>query len=140
MLFFFSLHPCNFARPVEHLVVLRQGHLRRILPGLILSPGFFTHLFLQSKTLIVGLHFLQCLLALLLVFVFEQSSHARYRFSLLCISLLVGKFLSFSKLFLSHLLVSPVSLVLSVDFHAFPIHLKQSNWRLDRYGRTSARD
>lgn len=106
-------------------MVVSQRNLQVVFVGLILPPCFLSLLLLKCEHLVIGLEFLEGLVALSGVLVLEDAPHPGESLSLLGIGFLFLAFAVLVEPLLAHLLVSPVLLVLSVDHHSLVVHCKK---------------
>ena len=102
--------------------MIGESSLSLVLALLVLSPSLLVTLLLKSEHLVVLLHLLHHLVLLLRRFVLKHSTEASDGFGLLSVHAVIVFFLLLVLIFLTNLLVSPISLVLSVTLHSFVVH------------------
>ena len=103
-------------------MVVSERDFQVVLVQLVLPPGLFPLLLLQRKHLVIGLKLLKGLVTFGSVLVLQHATHASKSLSLLCVRLLFLTLSFACETSLTHLLICPVLLVLSVDHHALLVH------------------
>ena len=106
------------------LVVVGQGHLELVLLLLSLLPGFFALTLLAGQAPVLLLDLLGVVGLSLGVLVLKHGAHAKDGLLLLSEALLLLGLGGGIRVLLTLLLVSPVTLVLSVQSHSLVVHYK----------------